>query len=192
MPSGVWAGWATMSAGSHTIRLLVCHRAGQGSTMSGSVRSDGTRQEWRVMWMKVDGYACDQCNQFSRDRGGWIRVTPIADVISQTSDGTVEVCGPACLLKVARELVKAESQVEPEELEHMAKQAVLDKRDRDRQYNQEYEQSRNGGPVKCDVPGCGRSFKNLQGLSMHKVRIHDGNKWNNKSGERNEASTQVQ
>src|SRR5262252_7104663 len=158
MPSGVWAGWAIMSAGSHTIRLLVCHRAGRGSTMSGSVRSDGTKQEWRVMWMKVEGYACDQCNQFSRDKAGWLHKGPVNDGPDGKhvcTEACVEVCSPACDLKMARELVKAEAAIEPQELEHMAKQAVIDKRERDRQYNQEYEQSRNGGgPIKCDVPGC--------------------------------------
>ena len=146
--------------------------------------------------MKVEGYACDQCNQFSRDKAGWLHKGPVNDGPDGKhvcTEACVEVCSPACDLKMARELVKAEAAIEPQELEHMAKQAVIDKRERDRQYNQEYEQSRNGGgPIKCDVPGCGRSFKNLQGLSMHKVRIHDGNKWNNKSGERNEASTPVQ
>lgn len=78
--------------------------------------------------MKVDGYACDQCNQFSRDRAGWVRVIPLADVVSQEGGG-VEVCGPACLLKMARELVKAETNgIDTQELEHQAKQAVIKRR----------------------------------------------------------------
>lgn len=135
--------------------------------------------------MKVEGFACDQCNQFSEDQAGWLTVVAISD-----RQVRVEVCGPACLLKMARELVKAEAQ--PDELEHQAKQAVLERRrakDRERKREQ-----RQPGPVQCDVEGCGRSFKNEHALSMHRVRTHEGKYWASQgngvsSADRSEAST---
>lgn len=119
--------------------------------------------------MKVNGFACDQCEKFFEDNSDFFTVN--------RRDLIVEVCCTACLRKMAGELVAAESQATGAKPGVTGRPAVPSEKAinaAQARVRMNGSQGISGGSTPNDEPcdACGRIIDTRQGLAAHRRKAH--------------------
>jgi hypothetical protein len=122
--------------------------------------------------MKVNGFACDQCEKFCESNADFY--------IVNRGDFIVEVCCSTCLRRMAAQLVAAETKVSPTPTKHPERGRPAIPSDkaidaaRVRLNVKGNGVGGNGGATPNDEPCdvCGRMIPTRQGLAAHRRKAH--------------------